>query len=403
MANKLKILFALALCGFVLSSCGNKTPDTDMWDGKQLAKVKKAIAENDPVYTKAYEILINRAEAELQKPNPTVMDKPMTPASGDKHDYMSIGRYWWPNPDTPDGLPYVRHDGKSNPELNRYDRQRLGAMASSVVNLGLAYYLSGEQKYADKAVSILDTWFIDPATRMNPNMNFGQTIPGHNEGKGRAEGVIDTYSFVPMIDAITLLWEGKALSKEQLLTLKKWFDDYTTWMTQSEIGQDEQSATNNHSVAYDVQLALFSRFAGKHKLAVKTLKEFPKKRIFAQIEPDGSQPRELGRTTGMGYSTFNLTHFLDMADIARKQKIKVYHAKSEDGRSIDAAIGFLTPYLGKSVEAWPYQQISGWDGALRNLTLVLYRADHYNPEAGYMELYEKYGTDPDYMFTLLYY
>ena len=42
----------------------------------------------------------------------SVMDKQHVPPSGDKHDYMSLGPYWWPDPDKPDGLPYIRRDGE---------------------------------------------------------------------------------------------------------------------------------------------------------------------------------------------------------------------------------------------------------------------------------------------------
>lgn len=67
----------------------------------------------------------------------SVMMKEKVPASGNKHDYMSQARYYWPDPTKPDGLPYVSRDGESNPELNKLDRNRLGATASRVTTLAL--------------------------------------------------------------------------------------------------------------------------------------------------------------------------------------------------------------------------------------------------------------------------
>ena len=72
--------------------------------------------------SEATKYLIREADKNLTSNIITVMDKPMTPPSGDKHDYMSMGRYWWPNPATADGLPYIRKDGVVNPEIDKLDR-----------------------------------------------------------------------------------------------------------------------------------------------------------------------------------------------------------------------------------------------------------------------------------------
>lgn len=128
--------------------------------------------------SEATKYLIREADKNLTSNIITVMDKPMTPPSGDKHDYMSMGRYWWPNPATADGLPYIRKDGVVNPEVDKLDRIPLGKAARSIYTLSLAFYLTNDEKYAAKAVENLSIWFINKDTKMNPNMNFGQTIPG---------------------------------------------------------------------------------------------------------------------------------------------------------------------------------------------------------------------------------
>ncbi len=374
-----------------------------IWDLQHLKAVKKAIRQGDATYTTALRQLTDAAEKELQKKPATVIDKPMMPPSGDKHDYMSLGRYWWPNPDTPDGLPYIRKDGHSNPELHKFDRGKLGGLGSSISRLALAYYFTGNAQYARKAEEMLDVWFLNPETRMNPNLNYGQTIPGHNEGKGRAEGIIDTYSLIPVVDAVLLLDREGEFSKSRMQALQEWFDAYSRWMVQSEIGQAERAAKNNHGLAYDVQLAVFAAFAGNDTLADSVLRNFAEKRLFRQIEPDGSQPLELARTTGFGYSVFNITHMLDMCDFARHRKFDLYGTTSSDGRSIAAAIDYLTPYLGKSVEEFPFQQIKNWETEQQALTRVLRRAARYEPSERYAELSRKYSREtPDDLFILLY-
>lgn len=60
------------------------------------------------------------------------MDKTLVAASGNKHDYYSFPPYWWPNPDTQDGLPYIRKDGQTNPDANSdaTDKNRLVKMSN---------------------------------------------------------------------------------------------------------------------------------------------------------------------------------------------------------------------------------------------------------------------------------
>ena len=79
----------------------------------------------------------------------SVMDKAVTPPSGDRHDYMSQAPYWWPDPSKPDGKPYIRKDGERNPEISKItDRDNLGRLGDAVTTLSLAYAYTGREAYA---------------------------------------------------------------------------------------------------------------------------------------------------------------------------------------------------------------------------------------------------------------
>ncbi len=351
--------------------------------------------------TEASKALVREADKNLDIKIVTVMDKPMTPPSGDKHDYMSMGRYWWPNPNTADGLPYIRKDGVVNPEIDKLDRIPLAKFTRSVYSLSLAYYLTGDEKYAAKAVENIRIWFINKNTRMNPNMNFGQTIPGRNNGKGRGEGVLDTYSLVEMLEGVELIKTSKKITRADHDALITWFDTYLNWMLSSEIGQEEQSAANNHGIAFDVQVVRFALFTGKDEIAKKFISEFAEKRIFKQIEPNGAQPLELARTTAFGYSVFNLGHMIDMATMAKSLHMDIFSSCSNDGRSITKAIEFLLPYSGISANEFPYQQIKDWDKVQKEFCWVLRRADTLSSKPVYKDIYSKYlpvtGKDNNYL------
>ncbi len=372
-----KIIF---LAFIFLLSTGNLLSQPRVWNLESLNKAKsERSAAKDQLFKDA-----NKA---LTKNISSVMDK-VTPApSGDLHDYISCAPYWWPDPANPTG-PYIRKDGVSNKAVLTTDKKNLATMANSIVNLSLAYYLTSQEKYAAKAVENLRIWFLNPKTRMNPNVNFGQTIFGHFGGKGRGAGMIETYKFVDMLDGIELLKKSIKFTAPDQQGLQSWFTEYLNWMMTSEVGNQEYKAKNNHGTAFDVQLTRVALFVGKENIARKYIDDFAARRIFAQIEPDGKQPLELARTKALHYSTFNLTHILDMCYIAKTLNINLFNAKSSDGRSISKALDFMAQFAGKPQSQFQYSQINSWDEDQNFLYLQLYRTDKLTGNSDYQKLYE---------------
>lgn len=386
---KTRILFFLA-CALTLRM-GSAAAQPYMVDAEAAERVRTAVEKGDSHLKPLYDRALRDADKLLDEPDPTVVDKGVTPPSGDKHDYISMGRYWWPNPDTKDGLPYVRRDGHSNPELKKFDRDRLGRFSANLRRLTGAYLLAGRTEHARKMASMLRTWFLNERTRMNPNGTYAQMVPGRNDGLGRPEGILDLYSLIDAVDAATVLERDNLLSKKEMKALRAWFSAYVDWLLTSESGKGEYAAKNNHGIAYDVQTVVYARFAGRDEVARELIETFAERRLEKQIEADGKQPRELARTTAFGYSTYNLTHMLDMCVAARTMGMDLYDAA--DG-AIDRAIGYLIPFLGNQ-EQFPYKQIKDWRSVEQNFAQQLLRASRLKENAEYRRLYEQYKPEED--------
>lgn len=339
-----------------------------IWDSAHLSQVKSCLEQ--PAYATAYHQLISSADRLMTAEPVSVMMKEKAAVSGNKHDYLSLSRYYWPDPNEPDGLPYVVRDGESNPELEHYDRPKLAEMAGRVTTLALAWYFSNDERYAQKATEQLRVWFINKHTRMNPHLNYAQTIPGKFGGMGRCYGVIDGYSFVEMLDAVQLLEHSKAFTVNDSKSMKRWFAQFLNWILTSKQGIEEGQQLNNHSTARDVQVIAYARYVGHQKVLKQYLSEFFTKRMVPQIAPDGKQPRELRRTLAFGYSQYNLSHIIDVFQIARAASFSM---QPEALPLLEKAADFLAQYLGKQVQAWPYQQISEWDYKQNLFAKDLYR------------------------------
>lgn len=331
--------------------------------------------------------LRKEADKALNTPPMSVTQKERTPPSGDKHDYLSLAPYWWPNPQGKDGLPYLRRDGETNPDSKRgTDANTLGALGNAVEALSLAYYFTGEARYADRAVMFIRTWFLAPATKMNPNFRYAQAVLGHDEGRGA--GLIESRHFIQIINAVGLLADAKAWTAKDQQALVAWFREFVNWMQTSANGKDEAKAQNNHGSWYAAQLAAYALFIGDEALARKTV-EAAKPRIAAQIEPDGKQPQELQRTRGLWYSGFNLEALLNVAELGQKLGVDLYGFQTKDGRSLQRGLAYLAPYADPA-NKWPHQQINEIASARRELAYVLRRAALAYHDSKYTVLLNKY-------------
>lgn len=330
-------------------------PRTIYWEGAHLERLRDTPEAHSSRIKKSLRQLSQAADAALSRGPYSVTDKDLTPPSGDKHDYMSFSRYWWPNPETADGLPYVRRDGVVNRELvSRGDRVRLGSFCDDIEVLCLAAYLLDRKPCAEHAAKLLRVWYLDPETRMASNLRFGQAVPGRSEGRG--PGVLDTRHFVRVIEGIHLLESLGSVDEQMSEELRGWFDEYLTWLRESKIGREEQAAKNNHGIWYDAQTAATAVFVGKEELAKRILIDLRDRRLPAGLMEDGSQPEELRRTMSLHYSLFALSAYAMAARVGEGVGLDLWRSADPDAPGCELALRYAAPYVTKQSE-WPHQQI----------------------------------------------
>ncbi|MFJ1230579.1 alginate lyase family protein [Yersinia proxima] len=325
---------------------------------------QRAVAQNNekgqeqsPVATQqAYRQLLQQADKILKQPNPSVMDKTRVPPSGSKHDYLSLSAYWWPDSQKSDGLPWIRKDGQINPASKNEDSDavRLADFTAKVQALTLAWYFSGEQKYADKAISLIRTWFIDPDTRMNPNLDFAQGVPGIAAGRGT--GVLDgRYFATRIVDSLIMLQQNTNWTVQDEKQIRHWMTEYLQWLRYSAAGKKEAAAQNNHGNWYVVQVAGIAWYLQQPAVVVE-MAELLKTKLNTQLAADGSQPLELARTRSFHYSYFSLQAAILMAQLADKVHVDLWHYRTPNGSGLIKALDFMAPYSNEQ-NKWPYPSL----------------------------------------------
>lgn len=368
------MVFALVSCNAFQATGQSGKPNVFTLSVNALERNKTKIANKDPGLMTAYKQLIKDADKKALPFGPvSVMEKKGLPPSGDKHDYMSLAPYWWPDPSKPDGLPYIRKDGQTNPEVKDYpDKENMPKLCEYVYMLGLAYYFSEENQYAEHAAKLLKVWFLDPETKMNPNLNYGQAIKGANEGRGA--GLIDTRHWIKLIDGIGLIKNSKYWKKEDQAGMQKWFAEFLNWMQTSKIGTDELKAKNNHGAWYDAQRLSIALFIDSSDLAKKIVSNAAN-RLDYQVDEQGFFPAEMERTISLHYTCFVMDAFMLIAHMSEKTGFDFWNLITPSGKSLKKSFEVLKPYITNEKE-WKGEQIKEFDYE-EGYDILMNAAEHF--------------------------
>ena len=335
--------------------------------------------------------ILKAADAALKQEPVTITTFHAKLSEGGPNDFYSNGDYWWPNPNTTNGLPYIQRDGQTNPENFVAHRQVIRQLSDAVAALGAAYKITGDDKYAKKSADLLKVFFLDEKTRMNPSLQYAQAVPGVSPGRGI--GIIDALHIVEIPKAVEAMEKSPAFPPEVLSGLKKWFADYVVWMRTSKNGNEEANAGNNHAVACWLQIAVFAEFTGDEKNLTECRHRFTEVFVSKQMTNDGSFPQELRRTKPYGYSIFQLDNMVTLCQLLSTPESDLWNFSTPDGRSIRKAVEFMYPYLADK-STWPRKpDVQAWEGWPARQPSLLFASLAFG-EQKYLDLWNKLPADP---------
>lgn len=317
-----------------------------------LVAVREQLAAKNTAISDAVAQLDMQAKKLLDIKPFTIVNKKVLPASGNPHDYFSFAPYWWPNPATPDGMPWIQLDGKINPaSRDKFsDKVAFNGMVNATQTLSNAYFFTRNPPYAQKTAELIRVWFLDEKTKMNPHLRYAQAIPGSFTGRGI--GIIDTRLLYRVLDSILLVESAGVFTQQESAGLKQWFAEYLDWLIHSPLGIDERKTTNNHGTFYDFQVAAIAVYVGRTDIVRDTIAR-TKGRINEHFDKQGKQPFELARTRPFHYSVFNMQAYFGIAHIAQGQNINLWDYPDKKKSTLKQGMNYLLTRM---------QQEKNWGG-----------------------------------------
>lgn len=335
-----KFLLLISITVFVFSSCSHK------------ARLKKQVSD-----LLCSEVVLRGNEA-LEEEPVTVTSFVAERSAGGIHDFYSEGDYWWPNPASPDSA-YIRRDGETNPDNFVAHRHAMIRFSTIVGDLTSAWIITQDKKYIEQALKHIHAWFINPETRMNPDLQYAQAIKGIATGRGI--GIIDTIHLLEVVQSLIVMEQNNLLPEEEMVALKGWFSEYLCWLTNYPYGKDEMNAKNNHGTCWVMQAALFAKYTGNTEVLNFCRDRFQTVLLSDQMDANGSFPLELERTKPYGYSLFNLDAMATLCHILSDENHNLWQYTTEDGRNMQKGVAWMFPYI-KDKSAWPFDKdVMYWD------------------------------------------
>jgi hypothetical protein len=327
--------------------------------------------------------IVADARAAIARGTFSVLDKTGCAPSGDRQDYWHPAPYWWPNPDSPDGPPYIHRDGERRPGTELYepgseefDRSNLQRMMDGATVCALAWSTTGEQRYADHGAALIRRWFIDPNARMNPHMRFAQFQSRVTDDDRNHFGIIELRELPVLLDAARLMERAGSLAAEDRIALREWVTGYRDWLLTSRQASVQCRHPNNHGTFFDLQMAAIAAYLGDVPLLNATFRRC-RARINLQFEADGAQPQELRRPSSLHYCCFNLQGWISLATHAARCGEDLWHHRSAAGGSVVHGLEWLTTVGARRQWAYPQSEPFEWKRLVPlNTALARLAANH---------------------------
>ncbi|KAG7369695.1 alginate lyase-domain containing protein [Nitzschia inconspicua] len=299
--------------------------EAEFWaNSKQLNGTGPFADSNSSLYN-LIQNLVAHADHSLHAGPWSVMDKKPCGCGkyNDCHDYYSVIGHKITSVNTSINLPMCASDAM------RHDRSRLEAFQYNTTILALAYSITRNNSYVEKAAENILTWFVNPKTRMNPRLGV-EWQSGGNQNFITKYGVIEFKDLYYFLDALRIVEKSGVWTQAQTKDVILWFQQYLEWLLVSKDKHSRRGGlkayfeANHHGLYHDIQVISVASFVGNLTIALTTMHESVS-RLLTQISAKGELRKELGLSNCEHWQAFTLQGWFTLARMAKKAGVNLWN------------------------------------------------------------------------------
>jgi hypothetical protein len=328
----------------------------------------------------------------------TAFPAPRSP--GKMNDFYSEPEAYYPDP-TSATAPWKEFPTRvPNAAAFTAHRDAVHTVSVEVATLTAAFVLTSDTRYSQKAAEHLRAWFLTPATRMTPDLRFGQRIPNSPPGRfeGRFEGILETVPFAEVAQAIPFLASSGSLSEAELTGLHGWFAAYLQWLTEAPLAGLARDQKDHHGSSWLLQCAAYARLnaAGltSDDATLSQLRHhFHSVTLRAEIHATGNFPHEVTTAAPYRNSLLNLDMLSAACDLLSTRFESAWEFELQDGPGMRAAIAYHAPFIANRAK-WPYPADDVFFTALPGRRVALLLGGRAFAQADYSELWRSLTPIP---------
>lgn len=248
---------------------------------------------------------------------------------------------------------YLRRDGFRNPDVKTLKCATAMVQMTRAVSVNaLAYGLTRDETFAQRAIHYIRVFFLDAMTGVLPHNNFGQIVRGppgagvsgeNDWSKGTFRGSIEWRYMLQVINAIVIIRAcgSKSWSTLDAAQMSKWASDYLHWLETSSISLQAKNNGNNMSSFWYNQVIALYILLGKTEEAANQANAYFTGPFMQQIDSEGNQPLEATRVKSLHYLIFGLEGMMANAKLADNLGLNMWSARTSNGSTLQDAVDYI--------------------------------------------------------------
>ncbi|HEY5330509.1 MAG TPA: alginate lyase family protein [Acidobacteriaceae bacterium] len=237
------------------------------------------------------------------------------------------------------------------PKAFRAHAEALIDASTNISTLTAAYVLTRDNKYALRAGAHFRAWFVDPATRMKPDLQSANATA--TNVTALAAGIVDGVALAEIARSLPFLADTAALAPPDLATARAWFTSFLEWLNTSRIPVIARDTKDHTASAWLLLAASIGRLLGDETTLNSCRHRFKTPTLRNQIDATGVFHHEVVTDAPYRNSLFNYDLLAGACELLSTPFASLWPYELEDGPGMRSVAAFLYPMI-HDPAGWPY-------------------------------------------------